>query len=97
VCGKALVTAGERTLGHCHGCPVEVHVELFETLREWRKERSTTKAVPAYIIFTDATLTAIAEQVPTNLDSLAAIPGVGPAKLNEFGEEVLEIVTRLQG
>jgi DNA helicase-2/ATP-dependent DNA helicase PcrA len=97
VCGNALVTAGERTLGHCHGCPVEAHVELFETLREWRKERSAAKAVPAYIVFTDATLTAIAEQVPTDLDSLSAIPGVGPAKLNEFGEEVLEIVRRLQG
>ena len=97
VCGNALVTAGERTLGHCHGCPVEAHIELFETLREWRKERSAVKAVPAYIVFTDATLTAIAEQVPTDLDSLAAIPGVGPAKLNEFGEEVLEIVKRLQG
>lgn len=92
VCGKALVSAGERTLGHCHGCPVEAHVELFETLREWRKERSAAKSVPAYIIFTDATLTAIAEQVPTNLDSLATIPGVGPAKLGEFGEEVLEII-----
>ncbi len=97
VCGKALVTAGERTLGHCHGCPVELHEELFEALREWRKELSVAKSVPAYIVFTDATLTAIAEQVPHDLESLAAIPGVGPAKLNEFGEEVLEIVMRLQG
>lgn len=97
VCGKALVTAGERTLGHCHGCPVESHEALFDALREWRKERSVAKSVPAYIVFTDATLTAIAEQVPHDLESLAGIPGVGPAKLNEFGEEVLEIVRRLQG
>ncbi len=97
VCGKALVTAGERTLGHCHGCPVELHEELFEALRDWRKELSAAKAVPAYIVFTDATLTAIAEQVPNDLESLSEIPGVGPAKLSEFGGEVLEIVRRLQG
>jgi DNA helicase II / ATP-dependent DNA helicase PcrA len=97
VCGKALVTAGERTLGHCHGCPVELHEELFEALRDWRKELSAAKAVPAYIVFTDATLTAIAEQVPNDLESLAEIPGVGPAKLSEFGGEVLEIVRRLRG
>lgn len=92
VCGKALVTAGERTLGHCNGCPVDFDEGLFETLRQWRKNLSEVKAVPAYIIFTDATLTAIAEQVPSELEDLAAIPGVGPAKLSEFGEQVLELV-----
>lgn len=92
VCGKALVTAGERTLGHCHGCPVAFDEDLFEALRQWRKNLSEVKAVPAYIIFTDATLTAIAEQVPTELEDLASIPGVGPAKLNEYGEQVLELL-----
>ena len=94
VCGKALVSAGERTLGHCNGCPVEFDEDLFEALRQWRKNLSEEKAVPAYIIFTDATLTAIAEQVPSELEDLAAIPGVGPAKLNEYGEQVLELVAK---
>lgn len=93
VCGKALVSAGERTLGRCHGCPVEIDEELFEKLRDWRKQRSSEKGVPAYIVFTDATLTAVAEQQPSDLDSLAAIPGIGPAKLQEYGHELLEVIT----
>jgi len=93
VCGKALVTPGERTLGHCTNCPVSINESVFEQLREWRKERSTQKSVPAYIVFTDVTLTAVAEQMPTDLDGLSAIPGIGPAKLTEYGDEVLAIVT----
>jgi DNA helicase-2/ATP-dependent DNA helicase PcrA len=97
VCGKGLVTAGERTLGHCHGCPVSIDEALFEQLRDWRKQRAAAKSVPAYIVFTDATLTAIAEQQPNNLDELAEIPGVGPAKLTEFGQEVLDLLAIARG
>jgi len=97
VCGKALVTAGERTLGRCHGCPVDINEELFERLREWRRQRSAEKSVPAYIIFTDATLTAIAEQIPVSMESLAEIPGIGPAKLDEYGDEVLTLLKQQQG
>ena len=96
VCGKALVTAGERTLGHCNGCEVPLDEQLFENLREWRRQLSAAKSVPAYIIFTDATLTAIAEQVPVDLDALAAIPGVGPAKLAEYGQEVIDLLAQWQ-
>ena len=96
MCGKALVTAGERTLGHCNGCEVPLDEQLFENLREWRRQLSAAKSVPAYIIFTDATLTAIAEQVPVDLDALAAIPGVGPAKLAEYGQEVIDLLAQWQ-
>lgn len=89
VCGRALVSAGERTLGRCHGCPVDINEELFENLRAWRKEKASVKSMPAYIVFTDATLTAIAEQRPRTMDDLASIPGVGPAKLAEYGSEIL--------
>jgi len=65
---------------------------IFESLRAWRKERSLEKNVPAYIIFTDATLTAMAELTPRDFDELSAIPGVGPAKLTEFGAQLLEII-----
>jgi len=97
VCGKGLVTAGERTLGHCNGCPVSIDEALFEQLRDWRKQRAAAKSVPAYIVFTDATLTAIAEQRPNNLNDLAEIPGVGPAKLTEFGQEVLDLLATARG
>lgn len=92
VCGKGLVTASERTIGRCQRCPGEPNEIIFDTLRTWRKEKSLKKGVPAYIVFTDATLSAMAELVPGDLDELAAIPGVGPAKLTEFGAELLAII-----
>ena len=92
VCGKGLVTPSERTIGRCQRCPGEPNEVIFENLKAWRKERSAEKSVPAYIVFTDATLTAMAEIGPSDLDQLAAIPGVGPAKLTEFGAELLEII-----
>jgi DNA helicase-2/ATP-dependent DNA helicase PcrA len=92
VCGKGLVTPSERTIGRCQKCPGEPNEMIFESLRAWRKEKSFEKNVPAYIVFTDATLTAMAELMPRDIDELSAIPGVGPAKLTEFGAELLEII-----
>ena len=92
VCGKGLVTPSERTIGRCQKCPGEPNEMIFESLRAWRKEKSFEKNVPAYIVFTDATLTAMAELMPRDFDELSAIPGVGPAKLTEFGAELLEII-----
>jgi len=91
-CNKALVTAPERTLGHCHSCPVDHDEQTFEALRQWRLQLSRERAVPAYVVCTDATLMAIAEQQPQTLEELAEIPGIGPAKLAEFGESLLELV-----
>ena len=49
--------------------------------------------MPAYVVFTDATLVAIAETVPADLRRLAGVPGVGPAKLDKYGEQVLALLT----
>ncbi|MDD2818102.1 MAG: ATP-dependent DNA helicase UvrD2 [Candidatus Nanopelagicales bacterium] len=92
VCNKALVTAQERTLGHCHTCPVDRDEHTFGALRQWRLLLSREREVPAYVICTDATLLAIAEQKPDSLDELAEIPGIGPAKLAEFGEDILGVI-----
>jgi len=92
VCRKALVTAPERTLGRCGSCPSDVDETLLDSLREWRLELSRTKSVPAYVIFTDVTLIAIAEQRPAGLDGLAEIPGVGPKKLADYGDDVVALV-----
>ena len=92
VCRKGLVTAPERTLGRCSSCPSDVDEILLESLREWRLLLSREKSVPAYVIFTDVTLIAIAEQRPTDLEGLAEIPGVGPKKLAEHGEAVIDLV-----
>jgi DNA helicase-2/ATP-dependent DNA helicase PcrA len=64
--------------------------QRFERLRAWRKEAAEGK--PAYTVFPDATLTEIAERVPTTLGELARIGGVGPAKLERYGAEVLRVL-----
>ena len=92
VCRKGLVTAQERTLGRCQSCPADLNAELLDALREWRLQTSREKAVPAYVVFTDVTLIAIAEQAPADTDALAEIPGIGPMKLQSYGEDVLDLV-----
>lgn len=92
VCRKGLVTAEERTLGRCRTCPSDLNEPLLEALREWRLGESRERAVPAYVIFTDATLIAIAEQSPADADSLLDIPGIGPKKLDVYGEALLDLV-----
>lgn len=92
VCGTGLSTASERTLGRCHGCPAGYDDAVYAALRAWRLETSRTAKVPAFVIFTDATLTAIAERMPTTLEELGAIGGVGPAKLGRHGAEVLALL-----
>lgn len=92
VCGKTVVTGAERKLGRCSSCPATYDENMFEDLRAWRLEEATSAEVPAFVVFTDATLMAIAEAEPADLDALAALPGVGPSKLERYGVAVLEIV-----
>ncbi|MBP2413626.1 DNA helicase-2/ATP-dependent DNA helicase PcrA [Arthrobacter stackebrandtii] len=92
VCGKILNTGAERKVGRCADCPPGYDEAVFEQLRQWRLGEATTAAVPAFVVFTDATLMAIAEAAPQDLDALASLPGVGPSKLERYGEAVLEIV-----
>jgi DNA helicase-2/ATP-dependent DNA helicase PcrA len=61
----------------------------FAELREWRRRRAQADAVPAYVIFHDTTLAEIARRGPRSLQELATVPGVGPAKLDRYGDEVL--------
>jgi DNA helicase-2/ATP-dependent DNA helicase PcrA len=63
--------------------------ELFERLRAWRSSTAHAASVPAYVVFTDATLQAIAETRPGSIRELAALPGVGARKLELYGEDVL--------
>jgi ATP-dependent DNA helicase RecQ len=65
---------------------------LFESLRDLRARLAKEQNVPAYVIFHDATLRAIAMQRPRNRDELAGIGGVGAAKLARYGEAVLAAV-----
>jgi DNA helicase-2/ATP-dependent DNA helicase PcrA len=66
--------------------------ELFSALREWRRAEALAHGLPAFTIFHDATLRAIAASVPTTSSELLAVPGIGPTKLDRYGERVLELV-----
>ena len=76
----------------CDDCPASYDEELFERLRVWRKERADEDSVPAFVVFTDATLQLIAEQKPSSPADLLRISGVGPAKLERYGASLLEVV-----
>jgi ATP-dependent DNA helicase RecQ len=67
-------------------------VPLFEKLREWRAGVAKEQAVPAYIVFGDATLRGIALTKPATLDELSVISGVGEKKLEAYGSQLLEVV-----
>jgi DNA helicase II / ATP-dependent DNA helicase PcrA len=94
VCQGPLGTAAERKIGRCTSCPSSMDDELFEQLRAWRLERAQQQKVPAYVVFTDATLVAIAESVPVDELALAAVPGVGRVKLDRYGAELLQLCSR---
>jgi DNA helicase-2/ATP-dependent DNA helicase PcrA len=65
-----------------------------QKLREWRLERAKRDAVPPYVVFHDSVLHAIAHAQPTSLGELSQIAGVGPAKLERYGDEVLSLLER---
>ncbi len=66
--------------------------ELFERLRAWRASVAKDQGVPAYVVFGDATLKAIAASRPAGTDALSGISGVGATKLERYGESVLAVV-----
>jgi DNA helicase-2/ATP-dependent DNA helicase PcrA len=92
VCGATLLAGADRKLGRCSTCPSDLDEELFERLREWRSRTATAQKVPAYVVFTDATLIALAERRPTRTEELLAIAGIGPRKLGLYGDAVLALI-----
>jgi len=67
---------------------------VVETLRIWRGKRARERGVPAYLILHNATIDAIAAAEPSTLDELAAVKGMGPAKVAALGSEILELVAK---
>ncbi|HVT64658.1 MAG TPA: ATP-dependent DNA helicase UvrD2 [Mycobacteriales bacterium] len=65
---------------------------VFTRLREWRLRRAQDDGVAAFIVFDNKTLVAIAERAPHDRAGLAAIPGVGPKKLEQYADEVLAVL-----
>nr|WP_244615866.1 ATP-dependent DNA helicase UvrD2 [Stackebrandtia albiflava] len=92
VCGATLTDGRSRKLGRCPDCPSTMDEDLFDRLRQWRKDTATAAGVPAYVVFTDVTLTAIAERSPRSEAELVSIAGIGARKLEAYGAAVLAIV-----
>jgi DNA helicase II / ATP-dependent DNA helicase PcrA len=92
VCGKPLNTGAERKLARHADCPASYDETTYSELVAWRLAEAKQRSLPAYCIFTDATLMALAETNPPDQDALLAVPGVGRAKLEQYGEAVLAIL-----
>jgi DNA helicase-2/ATP-dependent DNA helicase PcrA len=67
---------------------------VFAGLREWRLATAREQSVPAYVVFSDATLQVIAARRPATLRELAAVPGVGAVKLDRYGAAVLQVCSQ---
>jgi ATP-dependent DNA helicase UvrD/PcrA len=92
ICNGTLATPAAIMLRRCETCPSDIDEELLAQLKEWRLATSKEMSVPAYVVFTDNTLIAIAETLPTDEAALVAIPGIGARKLEQFGPDVLDLV-----
>ena len=65
---------------------------VAEALRAWRRKRAEADGVPAYVVFNDRTLAALAERRPRSRGELLAVDGIGPAKLDRYGDELLALL-----
>ena len=91
-CGKPLETGAERKVGRCLDCPATYDEAVLEELRDWRTRTAAEMRMPAFVVFTDATLMSIAEAMPANERELLGVSGVGPVKVDNYGAGVLEVL-----
>jgi DNA helicase II / ATP-dependent DNA helicase PcrA len=92
ICNNPLTTPAAIMLRRCETCAADIDDELLLQLKDWRLRTAKEMNVPAYVVFTDNTLVAIAELLPTDDAALVAIPGIGARKLEQFGPDVLDLV-----
>ena len=96
--GRAPAVAGRRAGGVrvLPGAPIATAAapddSLLEALRVWRRARASADGVPAYVVFHDTTLAEIADVRPRSLPALRRVRGMGPTKLERYGEEVLAVI-----
>lgn len=91
-CGTPLENATQAKVGRCADCPPDYDVETFEALKAWRKALALKLSKPAFVIFNDATLEGIASADPHAVEDLAGVSGVGRAKLERFGPDVMRVL-----
>lgn len=91
-CGVRLSTPELKILGRCAEHVPPLNHALVEQLRWWRGECAREREVPAYVVMTDATLKAIALALPQSVEELVQVPGMGPVKVQQFGEDIVALV-----
>jgi len=85
-------SAGGRTTKRAKTAVPAEDAAAFGRLRAWRKKQAEAQSVPAYVVFSDATLVAIADRAPADEAELAQVPGVGPTKLERYASVVLAVL-----
>jgi superfamily II DNA helicase RecQ len=74
----------------------EPHPAVVDALREWRREEARRRAVPPYVILHDRTLLAIAAMMPRTAEALLDVPGIGPARMAEYGEAIIAVLAAVR-
>ncbi|MBK8445890.1 MAG: ATP-dependent DNA helicase UvrD2 [Micropruina sp.] len=92
VCERPLAPGAELKLGRHTDCPSSYDENTWTLLREWRRQEAAAAGLPAFCIFTDATLMAIAEARPHDERQLLGIAGVGRSKADKYAEAVFAIL-----
>ncbi len=77
--------------------PSEGDPVLLQALKQWRREQAQVQGVPPYVVFHDRTLIELAARQPADREALAGISGVGAAKLDRYGEALLELLREESG
>lgn len=92
--GRMKVVAGEQVRSGSRSGPLVVAGgDLRERLRRFRLDEAARRDVPAFVVFNDRTLDALVEARPTTRTELLTIPGIGPAKLESYGDQILAALT----
>ena len=90
--GKPSRFLGELGVQASTSRPAEPDDPLYAALKKWRLQRATADDLPAYVVFHNSTLAEIAGRRPRDRSELGAVPGVGPTKLERYGDEVLAVL-----
>jgi len=93
------VKAAGRSRGKKARLPVEAsgaepNEEIVDALRAWRRQEAARRQVPPYVILHDKTVVALATARPASLSALESVSGMGPAKVSQYGETLVRLITQ---
>ncbi len=92
-CGRPLTSSADRKRRACWACfSGGASPGVAERLRAWRKERAVDDDVPAFVVFNDTTLAELARRQPRTRADLLTVTGIGPAKADRYGDDLLELL-----